>query len=137
MVRIPEGVLNGYRFALVLPSLEMLHYALAAEGLRSLVRIELIGLVVFFAGSKIFRLFVDGNSSMVMEVGVDGVHFVVVLIAEVLHIVDAEYCGDFVADCAIVDQILVQVLGKDLDLGLHHVEKSNLVGVVDAIRVAE
>ena len=74
---------------------------------------------------------------MVMEVGVDGMHFVVVLITEVLHIIDAEYSGDFVADCAIIDQILVQVLGKDLDLGLHHVEKSNPIGVVDAVRVAE
>ena len=75
---------------------------------------------------------------MLTEELLHGVDFVIVLIAEVLHVVDAVPLCSLPADCAVLDvRLSIQIGRIDLDLCLHHEEQAHLLTVVNGIRVLE
>ena len=93
---------------------------------------------MFIAEAEVPRLLLDVDSLVVTEELPNVVDFLVVLVAEVLHVVDAVPVGLFSADCAILDVRLgVLVERVDLDFGRDLVEEADLLAVVDGVCVAE
>ena len=93
---------------------------------------------MFVAEAEVSWLLLDVDPLVVAEELPNVVDFLVVLVAEVLHVVDAVPVGLLSADCAVLDVGLgVLVERVDLDFGGHLVEEADLLAVMDAVGVAE
>ena len=137
MLCVCKGLLDRNGVVLVAAILHVLDYTLTAVSLGVLVRVELVHFLMLIAKAEFPGLVLDADPLMLGEDFVF-MHRCVVLAAEVDHVVDAVDLCLVSADCAVPDLGLgVLVERVDFDLGRHLVEQTDLLTVVDSIRLAE
>ena len=82
---------------MVVPTLNVLHYALTTERLRIFIRVKLVHFMMFITEAKIPWLLLDRDSPVLAKAFLQAVNFLVVLAAKVLLVVNAVHNCIFAA----------------------------------------